>query len=88
MAWAPSRGIGKVEVRLGDDAGWVEAELSDPLSVSAWVQWKVDWAPPSPGRYRITVRATDGDGVLQDGTERSPAPSGATGWHSVRVDVA
>lgn len=88
VAWAPSRGIGKVEVRLGDDAGWVEAELSDPLSVSAWVQWKVDWAPPSPGRYRITVRATDGDGVLQDGTERSPAPSGATGWHSVRVDVA
>lgn len=87
VAWAPSRGISRVEVRLGDDAGWVEAELSEPLSESAWVQWKVDW-DPTPGQHRITVRATDGDGVAQDETMRPPAPSGATGWHSIRVEVS
>lgn len=87
VAWAPSRGISQVEVRLGEDAGWVDAQLSEPLSESAWVQWKVDWDPP-PGEHLITVRATDGDGVTQDSEVRPPAPSGATGWHTVRVVVA
>lgn len=84
VAWAPTRGISKVEVQLGEDAPWVEAELSEPLSVNSWVQWKVPWTPET-GRHVLTVRATDGDGILQDQTERPPAPDGATGWHSVPV---
>lgn len=87
VAWAPSRGISGVEVRLGQDSDWVEAEMSVPLSDSAWVQWKADW-DAAPGRHLLTVRATDGDGVVQDEMIRPPAPSGATGWHSIRVTVA
>lgn len=86
IAWAPSVGISRVEVRLGETASWTEADLTHPVSESAWVQWKVDWNAPS-GEHLLTVRATDADGVVQDETIRPPAPSGATGWHTVRVVV-
>jgi hypothetical protein len=33
------------------------------------------------------VRATDGTGETQTSDIQSPAPDGATGWHSRRVTV-
>jgi DMSO/TMAO reductase YedYZ molybdopterin-dependent catalytic subunit len=87
VAWAPNRGISMVEVQLGEDAAWVEAELSEPLSANSWRQWVVDW-DPSPGRHQVRVRATDGDGSTQTEEITPPAPNGATGWHTVTVDVA
>lgn len=87
VAWAPTRGISKVEVQLGEDAPWVEAELSEPLSENAWLQWKVDWDAAETGRHIITCRATDGEGKLQTSEEVPPAPDGATGWHSRSVVV-
>jgi DMSO/TMAO reductase YedYZ molybdopterin-dependent catalytic subunit len=86
VAWAPIRGISKVELRLGDTSEWVGAELSEPLSASSWVQWRVDW-DATPGRHVITCRATDGHGDLQTEERRPPAPDGATGWHQVAVSV-
>lgn len=87
VAWAPNRGISRVEVQLGEDADWVDAELSESLSDNSWLQWRVDWNP-EPGRYMISVRATDGDGNTQTAEVRPPAPDGATGYHSVTVEVA
>jgi len=86
VAWAPTRGISRVEVQLGEGAPWVEAVLSEPLSENAWVQWRVDW-DPEPGEHFLRVRATDGEGELQTEMERPPAPDGATGWHAQRVFV-
>jgi hypothetical protein len=88
VAWAPTRGISKVEVQLGEDADWVEAELSIPLSDDAWVQWKAEWADPALGRHRLRVRATDGEGNTQTEEIRPPAPDGATGYHSVLITVS
>jgi DMSO/TMAO reductase YedYZ molybdopterin-dependent catalytic subunit len=87
VAWAPTRGISKVEVQFGEGAGWVEAELSEPLSENAWVQWRADWEAMEPGTYVITCRATDGDGNTQTPEIVPPAPDGATGWHSRTVVV-
>ncbi len=87
VAWAPDRGISMVEVQLGENAPWTVAEMSEPLSVSAWVQWRVPWDAP-PGEHLLRVRATDGLGELQISQLSSPAPNGATGWHAVRVVVA
>lgn len=87
VAWAPNRGISRVEVQLGEDADWVEAELSEPLSKNAWVQWKVDWTPSDGGRQMLRVRATDGDGQTQTDEVVPPAPDGATGWHTRAVFV-
>jgi hypothetical protein len=86
VAWAPGRGISKVEVRVGD-GDWMEAELSEPLSDNALVQWKLDWDVEAEGRYLITCRATDGLGEVQTDEIRPPAPDGASGWHTRRVVV-
>jgi DMSO/TMAO reductase YedYZ molybdopterin-dependent catalytic subunit len=87
VAWAPTRGISKVEVQLGEDQPWVEAELSEPLSENAWVQWRVDWDVSEVGRHFLSCRATDGEGELQTDELRPPAPDGATGWHKRPVFV-
>jgi DMSO/TMAO reductase YedYZ molybdopterin-dependent catalytic subunit len=84
VAWAPDRGISKVEVAIDDT--WYEARLSTPISDATWVQWRHDWDAP-PGQHRLTVRATDGTGTLQEETPSPPAPDGARGWHSVVVNV-
>ena len=87
VAWAPNRGISMVEVQLGEGSEWVEAELSEALSDNSWRQWVVDW-DPSPGQYQVRVRATDGEGETQTEETAPPAPNGATGWHTVSVQVA
>jgi hypothetical protein len=84
VAWAPDRGISKVEV--GVDGEWHEAELSKAISDATWVQWVYPW-DATAGEHRISVRATDGTGSLQIETPRPPAPDGARGWHTVTVDV-
>jgi DMSO/TMAO reductase YedYZ molybdopterin-dependent catalytic subunit len=86
VAWAPHRGISKVEVQLGQDAEWVEARLAESLSDNCWRQWVADWDAPA-GTHRLQVRATDGEGELQTDEQRPPAPDGATGWHTVQVSV-
>ncbi|HSJ83575.1 MAG TPA: molybdopterin-dependent oxidoreductase [Acidimicrobiia bacterium] len=87
VAWAPTRGIAKVEVRPGMDGDWIEADLSEPLSDNCWRQWVVGWEA-TPGTYQLQVRATDGEGNLQTDELRPPAPDGATGWHTIEVEVA
>ncbi len=85
VAWAPDRGITKVEVGINDE--WHEARLSTPISKATWVQWLYDWAPAS-GAYTIEVRATDGTGVVQTAEHSEPAPDGARGHHTIKVRVA
>jgi hypothetical protein len=86
VAWAPTRGISKVEVQLGEGTDWVEAELSEPLSENTWLQWAVEWDAPV-GTQELRVRATDGEGNLQTDEVVPPAPNGASGWHTIQVDV-
>jgi len=86
VAWAPTRGISKVEVQVGADAPWMEAELSEPLSDNTWRQWRLRWNA-EPGRYVIRVRATDGNGDLQTEERARPAPNGATGWDTHTIQI-
>ena len=85
VAWAQTVGISKVEVAI-DDGDFIEAELADELSVDTWRQWKSNW-DATPGRHRLTVRATDSNGQLQTDTRADPFPNGASGWMSIFVDV-
>jgi DMSO/TMAO reductase YedYZ molybdopterin-dependent catalytic subunit len=86
VAWAPDRGIGKVEVQV-DDGGWQTAELATPISDATWVQWVYQW-PATSGRHTLRVRATDSTGELQLATPHDPAPNGATGYHQVSVQIS
>jgi DMSO/TMAO reductase YedYZ molybdopterin-dependent catalytic subunit len=85
VAWAPNVGITRVEVEV-DDGGWQEAELTEPLSEDAWVQWRLLYNFGS-GSHRIRVRATDATGFTQGENLVPPAPNGAEGWHTVSVTV-
>jgi DMSO/TMAO reductase YedYZ molybdopterin-dependent catalytic subunit len=85
VAWAPDRGITKVEVAI--DGKWTEAKLSAPISKATWVQWRLFW-DATPGQHTISVRATDGFGLTQEETRTRPAPDGARGWHTITVDVS
>jgi DMSO/TMAO reductase YedYZ molybdopterin-dependent catalytic subunit len=86
VAWAQRRGIAAVEVRI-DDGPWIAAELGAEQTIDTWRQWRYRWSA-APGEHVVEVRATDGTGVVQDEAERPPFPSGATGYHAVRVTVA
>ena len=85
IAWAPDRGISRVEVSI--DGTWGDAKLSRPISNATWVQWVTDWAA-TPGNHVIQVRATDGTGAVQPEQPTPPAPDGARGWHTINVSVS
>ena len=86
VAWAPDRGVRAVEVSV-DGGDWQPAEMSVPLNDASWVQWKLAWLAGEPGPHRFTVRATDGDGVVQTDEVTRPAPDGARGHHSTSITV-
>jgi hypothetical protein len=86
VAWAQHRGVSAVEVRV-DDGPWQRAELLAEPSVDAWRLWTWRWADPEAGDHTLTVRATDADGEVQTDVVAAPAPDGASGWHSVAVEV-
>ncbi|MEA2519331.1 MAG: hypothetical protein QOF49_1411 [Chloroflexota bacterium] len=86
VAWAPDRGIAKVEVAI-DGGAWQEANLSTPISNATWVQWLVAWDAPAGGKHTVEVRATDGSGAVQATDRTPPAPDGARGHHTVSVSV-
>lgn len=86
VAWAQGRGIKKVEVRI-DDGPWQEATLGAEANIAYWRQWYLPWDATEPGRHDLVVRATDGTGAVQTDERATPFPKGATGLHSVVVNV-
>jgi DMSO/TMAO reductase YedYZ molybdopterin-dependent catalytic subunit len=86
VAWAPDRGIQGVEVQVDDDA-WVEAELGESIGDDTWRQWVATW-DATPGVHQLRVRARDGTGEVQTRDRSRPDPDGATGWHTIEVDIA
>ncbi|MBV9453423.1 MAG: sulfite oxidase [Rubrobacter sp.] len=86
VAWAPHRGIQRVEVSTDGGESWDDAKLADQLDMDTWRQYVYDW-DAKPGSYTLKVRATDGQGETQTAEETPPHPSGATGYHTVRVAI-
>jgi len=84
-AFAGNRGISKVELSTDEGRSWQEAELKRELSPVAWRLWRFRFDPPKPGRYRIQVRAFDGEGVPQTSRQADPHPDGASGYDAVTV---
>jgi DMSO/TMAO reductase YedYZ molybdopterin-dependent catalytic subunit len=85
VAWAPTRGVGLVEVRV-DGGPWQPADLAESIGDETWRQWRWQW-PATPGRHLLQVRAADRAATFQDSADEPPFPSGATGYHGVAVSV-
>jgi DMSO/TMAO reductase YedYZ molybdopterin-dependent catalytic subunit len=85
VAWAQHTGIERVEVRI-DDGQWNTARLARVPNLDTWRQWTYAW-DAEPGEHRIAVRATDDSGYTQTSERADVVPNGATGWHTIVVDV-
>jgi DMSO/TMAO reductase YedYZ molybdopterin-dependent catalytic subunit len=85
VAWAPHRGISRVQVNV-DNGPWHTAKLGAADGTDTWRQWAWVWDAPS-GLHTLQVRATDGTGAVQTESQAGVFPSGATGWDSVVVTV-
>ena len=87
VAFAGDRGISKVEVSVDGGNTWNEATLKTPRSLYSWVLWAYEWTPTAAGTASIIVRATDGQGQLQDPTVVQPFPNGASGYSTTQITV-
>ncbi len=65
-----------------DDGPWEPATLGPEAGIHYWRQWFHRWTP-TPGEHELAVRATDGNGAVQQNGSDPPFPKGATGWHRI-----
>jgi DMSO/TMAO reductase YedYZ molybdopterin-dependent catalytic subunit len=61
-------GYGRVkQVEISEDGGknWSAAKLGEDYGPYSFRTWEAAWAPKSPGKYTVAVRATDEKGNVQ-----------------------
>ena len=88
VAYAGARGISRVEISFDGGRTWADTTLRKVLPKDDWMPFTFVWQEPPRGKFDVVVRATDGEGNLQDATERDSFPDGATGYHHVLIAVA
>jgi DMSO/TMAO reductase YedYZ molybdopterin-dependent catalytic subunit len=84
VAWAQHQGIAAVEV--GIDGVFHEATLPAQDTIDTWRQWSYTW-DATPGQHTLQVRATNKAGYTQTSLKHRTDPDGATGYHTILVNV-
>jgi DMSO/TMAO reductase YedYZ molybdopterin-dependent catalytic subunit len=87
MAYSGDRGISRVELSFDDGKSWRDAEIHYPGGDLAWSLWKAEWTPDAAGDCVLVVRATDGEGDVQEWEEDRSPFSGVTGFHKIVLHV-
>jgi len=87
MAYGGDRGTSRVELSFDDGETWDEAKIDYPGTKLTWALWSFDWRPDDADDYTLVVRATDGEGAVQEWEEDRNPFSGATGFHKIVVHV-
>ena len=87
IAYGGDRGISRVELSFDDGQAWSDAEIYYSGGNLAWSLWKAQWAPAKAGDYPLLVRATDGEGDVQEWEEDRGPFSGVSGLHRINVRV-
>jgi len=88
MAYGGDRGISRVELSFDDGKSWRDADIYYAGGDLAWSLWKTDWQPDAAGDFVLVVRATDGEGDVQEWEEDRSWFSGVTGFHKIVAHVA
>ena len=86
-AWATHRGVAAVEVQI-DSGPWLETTLATSDTPDTWRQWSYRWTDAAHGGHTVKVRATDATGALQTSAVQGTVPDGATGYHTINVQVS
>ena len=87
IAYGGDRGISRVELSFDDGNSWRDAETYYAGGDLAWSLWKTEWTPSAAGDYILVVRATDGEGDVQEFEEDRGWFSGVSGFHKIVVRV-
>ncbi|HEX9281724.1 MAG TPA: molybdopterin-dependent oxidoreductase [Candidatus Udaeobacter sp.] len=87
IAFGGDRGISRVELSFDDGQTWSDAEIYYSGGNLAWSLWKSRWTPATAGDYPLLVRATDGEGDVQEWEEDRGPFSGVSGLHRINVRV-
>jgi len=87
IAFGGNRGISRVEVSDDDSDTWADAKIYYPGTKLTWALWSYDWRPDGSDDYALVVRATDGEGKVQEWEENRSPFSGVTGFHKIIVHV-
>ena len=87
IAFGGDRGISRVEISDDDGETWTDANIHYPGTKLTWALWTYEWRPDSPDDYTLVVRATDGEGAVQEWEEDRSPFSGMTGFHKIAVHV-
>ena len=88
IAYGGARGVSRVELSFDGGKSWRDAEIYYFGGNLAWSLWKAEWMPDAPGDYILVVRATDGEGHVQEWYEDRGAFSGVAGLHEITVHIA
>jgi DMSO/TMAO reductase YedYZ molybdopterin-dependent catalytic subunit len=87
VAFGGDRGISKVEFSDDDGETWNDAEIYYSGGDLAWSLWRYKWKPDDTDDYSLTVRATDGEGDVQEFEPDRSFFSGTSGFHKIVVHV-
>jgi DMSO/TMAO reductase YedYZ molybdopterin-dependent catalytic subunit len=88
-ALADDAGVSRVEISTDGGQNWQPADiLSNPIPSQVWAFWKYVWVNPPRGKHTIRVRATDGRGRVETAERSGEWPAGATGYHTLAVEVS
>jgi len=87
IAFGGDRGISRVELSFDDGQTWSDAEIYYSGGNLAWSLWKAQWTPTAAGDYSLVVRATNGEGDVQELEEDRGPFSGVSGLHRINVRV-
>ena len=87
IAFGGPHTIQQVQLSFDGEKNWQNAEIEPPHSSYSWVVWNYHWKPPSPGKAMVAVRAIDATSKIQTKKITRPQPSGATGLHSIVVEI-
>ena len=87
IAFGGDRGISRVEISDDDGEAWTDASIHYAGTKLTWALWTYEWRPDGPDDYTLVVRATDGEGAVQEWEEDRSPFSGVTGFHKIAVHV-
>jgi DMSO/TMAO reductase YedYZ molybdopterin-dependent catalytic subunit len=87
VAFGGDRGISRVELSLDDGETWENTDIYYSGRNLAWSLWIYKWQPDDADDYTLVVRATDGEGEVQEWEEDRSPFSGVTGFHKIVVHV-
>jgi DMSO/TMAO reductase YedYZ molybdopterin-dependent catalytic subunit len=65
LAFGGDSSVAAVDISADGGKNWSSARLGEDKGKYGFRQWEAEFTPPSPGRYTLAVRCTNGKGEVQ-----------------------